>query len=76
MAVPLEKGVMKRRKAWMEGALLWAFRERVLQKVTAVTAIVNRVSRTKEEGSLSHGNVSAGEWVLRQTDRGHRSRDA
>lgn len=41
-----------------------------------MTAVVNRVSRTKEEDSLSLGNVSAGEWASGQTDGGHRSHDA
>lgn len=76
MAEPLKKGVVVRWKAWVERALLCAFGECLLQKVTGVTAVVNRVSRTKEEDSLSLGNVSAGEWASGQTDGGHRSHDA
>lgn len=70
-----EEELMQRGEAWIQKALLWAFRECLLQKVTRKTGMVERVSSTKEEDALSRGNVSTGKVELGQKDRGHRSSD-
>ena len=59
----------------MEGALLWAFRGYILLTMTRKTATMERVSRTTEEDGLSLGNVSTGEWEVRQRGRGRRRTD-
>lgn len=53
--------------------MLLAFQECILHKMTRVTVMVKKVSRTKRENDLSLVNFSMGQQEHGEEEGGHRS---